>query len=68
MEYKTYTEWFNDIKWLRDKIILPDGNTIDKTTYVTKDGFDINRFNTFLFQTYNTLYPVQDGRIYKVNK
>jgi hypothetical protein len=65
MEYKTYTEWFNEIKWLKDKIILPNGKTINKTNYTTKIGFDIDRFNKFLFQTYNMLYPVNDGRRYK---
>ena len=62
---KTYQEWFKEIKWLKDKVILPGGNRISKSDYTTKDGFDINRFNTMLFKTYNTLYPVNDGRRYK---
>lgn len=62
---KTYQEWFKEIQWLKDKIILPNNNTISKSDYITKDGFDIDSFNTMLFKTYNTLYPVNDGRRYK---
>lgn len=61
----TYQDWFKKIVWLKDKIILPNNNTISKSDYITKDGFDINSFNTMLFKTYNTLYPVSDGRRYK---
>ena len=61
----TYQEWFKQIVWLKDKIILPNNNTISKSDYITKDGFDINSFNTMLFKTYNTTYPVNDGRRYK---
>ncbi len=61
----TYQEWFEKIQWLKDKVILPNGQTISKSNYITKDGFDINNFNTMLFKTYNTLYPVSDGRRYK---
>ena len=61
----TYQEWFKQIIWLKDKIILPNNITISKSDYITKDGFDINSFNTMLFKTYNKLYPVSDGRRYK---
>lgn len=61
----TYQEWFKKIIWLKDKIILPNNTTISKSDYITKDGFDINSFNTMLFKIYNTLYPVSDGRRYK---
>lgn len=61
----TYQEWFKEIVWLKDKIILPNNTRISKSDYITKDGFDINSFNTMLFKTYNTLYPVSDGRRYK---
>ena len=44
---------------------LPNDITIEKSTYITKDGFDIDGFNSLLFKTYNTLYPVSDGRRYK---
>lgn len=65
MKYKTYQEWFKEIKWLKDKIILPDGTRISKSNYITKNGFNIDGFNKFLFQMYNTHYPVSDGRRYK---
>lgn len=61
----TYQEWFKKIVWLKDKVILPDNVRISKKNYITKNGFDINSFNTMLFKTYNTLYPVSDGRRYK---
>ena len=64
----SYKDWFKQIKWLKDKIILPDGIRISKSEYITPKGFDIDGFNTMLFKTYNTLYPVSDGRRYKKNK
>ena len=65
MDSKTYNQWFKEIKWLQYKIILPNNITITKADYIKKDGFDINGFNKMLFRTYNTLYPVNDGRRYK---
>lgn len=65
MEYKTYKDWFKKIIWLKDKVILPNNQTVDKSRFVRKDGFDIDSFNVFLFNTYNKLYPVSDGRRYK---
>jgi len=65
MKYKAFKDWFQEIKWLKDKVILPNDITIEKSTYITKDGFDIDGFNSLLFKTYNTLYPVSDGRRYK---
>jgi len=53
MEYK---EWFQQIQFLKDKVILPNNKTIDKTQWVTNKGFDIDRFNGFLFKTYNEIY------------
>lgn len=61
----SYKDWFKKIIWLKDKIILPNGQKVDKIQFVKKDGFDIDGFNVFLFNTYNKLYPVSDGRRYK---
>lgn len=61
----TYQEWFKEIQWLKDKVILPNNHSISKDDYITKDGFDINGFNRMLFKVYNTQYPVSDGRRYK---
>lgn len=61
----SYKDWFKKIIWLKDKIILPNNQTVDKSQFVRKDGFDIDGFNVFLFNTYNKLYPVSDGRRYK---
>ena len=61
----SYKDWFKKIIWLKDKVILPNNQTVDKSRFVRKDGFDIDSFNVFLFNTYNKLYPVSDGRRYK---
>lgn len=60
-----YKEWFNKIQWLKDKIILPDNIYISKSDYVTTKGFDIDGFNSLLFQEYNKQHPISDGRRYK---
>ena len=66
MKYKTYKEWFLEIQWLRDKVILPNNITISKQGYIKPDGFDINSFNSMLFEEYNKQYPTKkDGRRYK---
>ncbi len=65
MTDKTYQEWFKEIKWLKDKIILPNNERISKAAYVTSKGFNIDAFNTMLFNTYNKQHPVSDGRRYK---
>ena len=53
MKYITYKEWFLEIKWLKDKVILPNGIRISKSDYITSKGFNINDFNTMLFNKYN---------------
>jgi len=61
----TYQEWFKKIVWLRERVVLPDGKSISKLNYTTKDGFEIKGFDSLLFQEYNKQYPVSDGRRYK---
>lgn len=62
----TYKEWFLQIKWLKDKVILPSNIRISKDKYITSKGFDIDGFNSLLFEEYNKQYPVkEDGRRYK---
>ena len=56
MKYTTYKEWFQAIQWLKDKVILPDGNRISKDDYITSKGFDIDGFNSLLFKIYNKQY------------
>ena len=53
MKHTTYKEWFLEIKWLKDKVILPNGIRISKSDYITSKGFNINDFNTMLFNKYN---------------
>jgi hypothetical protein len=45
---KTYQEWVQEIQWLRDKIILPDGKRIDKQSFMTDNQIDANKLNTIL--------------------
>lgn len=62
----TYQEWFKQIIWLKNKIILPNGERLSKSNYQTTKGFDIDKFNSMLFQEYNKQHPTkQDGRRYK---
>ena len=52
MKYTTYKEWFLDIQWLKDKVILPNNIKVSKSDYITSKGFDIDGFNSLLFKTY----------------
>ena len=61
----SYREWFKKIVWLREKVVLPNDETISKLDYTTKDGFEIDGFNTILFKEYNKQHPISDGRRYK---
>ena len=56
MKYTTYKDWFKDIQWLKDKVILPDNKRISKDKYITPNGFDIDGFNKMLFNEYNKQY------------
>lgn len=62
---KSYKEWFKEIQWLKDKVILPENISISKSDYITNKGFDIDRFNELLFILYNKQNPVNDGKKYK---
>lgn len=55
-----YKEWLDKIIYLQTKVILPDGTTLDKDRWVTKDGFDVEGFNKFLGELYNTKYKGDD--------
>ena len=48
----TYQEWFKQVIFLKDKIILPNGVRFDKTKWITSNGFDIDKFNKFLKHHY----------------
>lgn len=45
---KTYGDWVNEIQWLKDKIILPDGKRIEKSTFMTNGQIDANKLNIIL--------------------
>ena len=62
----SYSDWFDKIVWLKDKVILPNNNRISKINYQTEKGFDTHGFNSMLFKEYNKQEPVKpDGRRYK---
>jgi hypothetical protein len=52
LEVMTYKDWCSKLQWLRDKVILPDGTSLSKADYITKDGFDIKSFNELLYNLY----------------
>ena len=45
---KTYQEWVQEIQWLRDKIILPNGKRIDKQSFMTDGQVDPSKLNNIL--------------------
>lgn len=45
---KTYQEWVQEIQWLRDKIILPNGKRINKQSFMTDGQVDPNKLNNIL--------------------
>jgi len=49
---KTYRDWCSKLQWLKDKVILPDGTSLSKVDYVTKDGFNTESFNEKLYNLY----------------
>lgn len=49
---KTYQEWIQEIQWLRDKIILPDGKRIDKKSFMTNYQIDPDKLNKILLDEY----------------
>lgn len=54
-----YKEWFKEIQWLKDKVILPDNIYISKSDYITDKGFNIDEFNSLLFKIYNQQHSVK---------
>jgi len=48
----TYQEWFKQIIFMKDKVILPNKLSIDKKPWIKSKGFDIDGFNSFLKQQY----------------
>lgn len=48
----TYTEWFNKVIFLKDKVILPNNISVDKIDWITNKGFDFDNFNLFLKKQY----------------
>lgn len=53
MKIKTYQEWVEEIQWLRDKIILPNGERVDKTNLMRKGQMDADLLNKMLMKEYN---------------
>lgn len=52
----TYKEFIKQTRFLKDKVILPNGTRIIKSDWITNKGFDFDNFNKFLMDTYNELY------------
>jgi hypothetical protein len=63
-----YKDWYDEIVWLKDKVILPKGRVVYKGSCVTKDGFDTEKFNNILRKIWLNTNTKADGRRYKTTK
>lgn len=63
----SYTDWYQEIEWLKNKVILPNGKRVSKDGYITKDGFDTEGFNKVLYKIWLNTDNKKDGRRYKNN-
>lgn len=50
---ETYEQWYSKIKFMHESVVLPDKRTLSKASYITKDGFDTERFEKKLIDIYN---------------
>lgn len=57
-----FKEWKNKIIYLRDKVILPDGTTINKLKWVSEHGFDTKEFEYYLEKIYNDKYNSDESK------
>lgn len=54
----TFKEWLNSILYLKDKVILPNGDRMSKGNYISSEGiFDTVEFNRSLFKEYIKQQP-----------
>lgn len=51
-----FNEWKKSLVYTQSKVILPDQVYLDKTKYISKDGFNFDKLNTELKELYNTKY------------
>ena len=42
---KGYKDWYNQIVWYKDYVVLLGGKRISKLPYVTNSGFNSTEFN-----------------------
>lgn len=52
----TYNEFIQQVQFLKDKIILPDGTRVSKDRWITSKGFNFDALNKYLLTTYNNKY------------
>jgi hypothetical protein len=45
---KEYKDWYDQIIWYKDYVVLLGGKRISKLPYVTKGEFDTDNFNKLL--------------------
>ncbi len=53
MKYETFEEFYKKIIFYKNIITLPDNRTLDKTKWITRNGFDVEGFNNRLIDIYN---------------
>lgn len=63
-----YKDWYEEIEWLKNKVILPNGKRVSKDDYITKNGFDRDGFNKTLYKIWLNTNNKKDGRRYKTTK
>lgn len=48
-----YKNWYNQILWYKDYVVLLDGKRLSKQGYITDKGFNTKGFNQLLKSIYN---------------
>lgn len=65
----TFKEWFVEIQWLKDKVILPNQKRIDKFDFMINGKIDADKLNKKLKEEYDRAERLKntkpDGRRYK---
>lgn len=50
---KEYKDWYDQIIWYKNYVVLLDGKRLSKQGYITDKGFNTKGFNQLLRSIYN---------------
>ena len=53
---ENFNEWKKSLVHTQYKVMLPDGNTLDKGRWTSHKGFNLEGFNRYLEELYNHKY------------